>query len=84
MHILALLMRLRSTHADMLEPDRPAVLTIQPRLSIRKPARRTATALGRIGAIEEGDMLVADITEPSHQSLAKCKIQVKREYTTHQ
>ena len=49
----------------MLEPDRPAVFPVQPRLSIREPSRRAPTAFRRIGTIEEGNMLVPNITEPN-------------------
>lgn len=38
---------------------------MEPRVTVCEAASDAATALWRIGAIEEGDVLVADITEPA-------------------
>jgi hypothetical protein len=50
--------------AHVLEPVRAAILTVQPSLSVSEAALSAALALGRVRAIEEGDMLVANILEP--------------------
>lgn len=52
------------TKTDMLEPDWPAVVAMKPCLSVRQTARHAALALGRVGTVEEGDVLVSDIPEP--------------------
>lgn len=54
----------RSIHADVLEPVRPTVFPVQPRLARSKLTGNTALALGRVGTVEEWNMLVADVTEP--------------------
>lgn len=50
--------------ANKLEPVRPAVLLVEEGLAISKPASDAALALGRVRAVEEGDMLISNITEP--------------------
>lgn len=52
-------------HPDVLEPIGPAVFLMEPRITVREAASDAATTLWRIGAIEEGDVLVADVTEPA-------------------
>ena len=52
--------------AHVLEPVRAAVLAVQPSLSIGEATLGTAPTFGRVGAIEERDMLVADILEPGN------------------
>lgn len=54
----------RSAHADILEPIRAAVILVQPLLAIRQSTRSAARALGRVWALEEGSVLVANISEP--------------------
>jgi len=56
-----------SAQTDISEPIRPAVLLEQEALAIVHLARLAAFALGRVGAVEEGDVLVADIPEPIPQ-----------------
>lgn len=56
--------RRRLAQPYVLEPVRPAVFFHQERLAICKPPRCAAAALGRVGAVEIWDVLVADITEP--------------------
>jgi hypothetical protein len=51
-------------HADILEPVRTAVLLVQPGLAVGETARHASLALVRVGAVEEGDVLVSDIAEP--------------------
>ncbi len=53
-----------SAHADVLEPVRPAVLFVQPRLAVGETACDATFALWRVRAVEVGNVLVADITEP--------------------
>jgi hypothetical protein len=53
-----------SAHANVLEPVWPAVLFVQPCLAIGETAGNATLALGRVGAVEVGNMLVADIAEP--------------------
>ena len=55
---------------SVLEPVGAAILLLEERLSVVKLALGAATALGGVGAIEEGNMLVADISEPVHKGLA--------------
>jgi hypothetical protein len=52
--------------AHILEPIRAAVLAVQPSLSVGEAALGAAFALGRVGAVEERNMLVADILEPGN------------------
>ena len=51
-------------HTNILEPIRSAILLMQPALSVCQASLNTATALGRVRAVEEGDMLVSNIAEP--------------------
>lgn len=53
-----------SAHADILEPVGPAVLLVEEGFAVGEPARDAALALSRVGAVEEGDVLVADVAEP--------------------
>ena len=53
-----------SLQADVLEPVRPAILLQEEVRSLVHLADLTALAFRRIGAVEEGDMLIADIAEP--------------------
>jgi len=53
-----------SAHADVLEPVGPAVLLVEEGFAVRKSARDAALALSRVGAVEEGDVLVSDVAEP--------------------
>ena len=50
--------------AGNLEPVGPAVFSVEPGLAVSEAARHTALALGRVGAVEEWNVLVANITEP--------------------
>lgn len=51
-------------HTNILEPQRPTVFAIQPLLAVGEAAGDAALTFGVIGAIEEGDVLVAYISEP--------------------
>jgi len=51
-------------HAGKLEPVGPAVLLVQEGLAVGEAAGDAALALGRVGAVEEGDVLVANVAEP--------------------
>jgi hypothetical protein len=55
----------RSAEAGVLEPYRTAVFAVQPCLAIREAASNAALALGGVGAVEEGDVLISDIAEPT-------------------
>jgi hypothetical protein len=51
--------------AHIFEPVRSAVLSIQPSFAVSKTALSAAPTLGRIRAVEERNVLVADILEPT-------------------
>ena len=53
--------------AHVLEPVGAAVLSLQPRFAVVELAFGAAAALVRVGAVEEWDVLVPDITEPGHR-----------------
>ena len=53
-----------SALADILEPVGSAVLLVEPGLTVGEAALDAALALVGVGAVEEGDVLVADIAEP--------------------
>ena len=55
----------RSAHAGVLEPVGPAVFLVEEGLAVGEAAGHAALALGRIGAVEEGDVLVANVAEPA-------------------
>ena len=59
-------------HADVLEPDRPAVVAMQPGLAVRQATLDASGALGRVGAVEEGDVLVANVAEPGSHCQMGC------------
>jgi hypothetical protein len=50
--------------AHVLEPVRAAILAVQPSLSVSEAALGAALAFRRVGAIEERNVLVANILEP--------------------
>lgn len=54
-----------SALAYILEPVRPAVLLVEPGRAVSEATRHAALALGRVGAVEERDMLVSDVAEPN-------------------
>lgn len=54
-----------------LEPVGSAVFAVEPLLAVREAARHAAFAFGRVGTIEEGDVLVADVAEPGKVLSAK-------------
>jgi hypothetical protein len=51
--------------ANIFEPVRSAVFSVQPCLAIGEAALDTATALWRVRAVEEGNVLVSDVLEPA-------------------
>lgn len=53
-----------SVHVSILEPVRPTIFLMQPGLSISEAALDTALTFWRVRAVEEGNVLVADIAEP--------------------
>ena len=53
-----------SVHTNVLEPQRPTVLPVQPLLAVGEAACGAPLALGVVGAVEKGDMLVANVAEP--------------------
>jgi hypothetical protein len=56
-------------HADVFEPQRSAVLAVEPLLAVGEAAGDAALAFGAVGAVEEGYVLVAYISEPAELSL---------------
>lgn len=56
--------RHRPLVAHVLEPVGSAIFSVQPCLAIGEAALRAPSALWRVGAVEEWDVLVADIFEP--------------------
>lgn len=53
-----------SAHSHIFKPVWSTILLVQPSLAICEPARNTTLALRRIGAIEERNMLIPNISEP--------------------
>lgn len=58
-----------SVHANILKPQRAAILAIQPLLAIRKAARNATRALRAVRTIEEGYVLVSNVAEPMDLAL---------------
>lgn len=58
-----------SIHTYILEPQRPTVFSFQPTLTISEATSDTAGALGVVGAVEEGYVLVTDVLEPVYLAL---------------
>jgi hypothetical protein len=57
--------RAGSVHAaGVLEPHVAAVLGVEPVLAVGEAAGLAAGALSVVGAVKEGDVLVADVAEP--------------------
>lgn len=54
--------------ANVLEPVGSAILFLQPWLAGVELAGRAASALGRVGAVEVGDVVVANVAEPGELS----------------
>lgn len=52
-------------HPSNLKPIRPAVLPEEEALPVCEAAGLAPAALGRVGAVKEGDMLVAYVAEPA-------------------
>jgi hypothetical protein len=53
-----------SIHANVLEPQGPTVFAVQKLLSVGEPSSNAARALRAGGTIEEGYVLVANVSEP--------------------
>jgi hypothetical protein len=53
-----------SIHANILEPQGPTILAVQKLLSVGEPSSNAARALRAGGTIEEGYMLVTNVSEP--------------------
>lgn len=64
-----------SVRMHELEPVRPAILPVQPGLSIGEAACYATPALWRVGAVEEGNVLVSDVSEPASGTIAISKRQ---------
>lgn len=58
---------LPSAHTGIFEPVRPAVFSVEEWFTICQSAGDTALAFGRIGAVEEGNVLITNISEPKEQ-----------------
>lgn len=58
---------LSSAHTGIFEPVRPAVFSMEEWFTICQAAGDTALALGRIGAVEERNVLVTNISKPEEQ-----------------
>jgi hypothetical protein len=54
----------RLAHTYELEPIRSAIFPVQPLFAVCQSSSYTASALWRVGTVEEGDVLVTDIPEP--------------------
>lgn len=61
-------------HADVLEPVGSAVFPVEPGLAIGETAGNAALALGRVGAVEEGNMLIANIAEPGEKRMVSTSL----------
>lgn len=59
-----------SVHTGIFKPDVAAVLRVEPVLTVGEAARLAAGTLSVVRAIEEGDVLVSNVTKPGI-SLAK-------------
>ena len=57
--------------ANELEPVGPAVLLVEPGLAVGEAASHAALALGRVGAVEERNVLVANVAEPREGNVSK-------------
>ncbi len=53
------------THAHVFEPVRPAVFLVKEVLPIGEGTRHASFAFIRLGAVEVGNMLVANVAEPA-------------------
>lgn len=53
-----------SSHTDELEPIGTTIFLEEESLAVGEAARSAAGALGRVGAVEIGYVLVADVAEP--------------------
>jgi hypothetical protein len=74
-------------HANVLEPDRPAVVPVEPLLPVGEAARLAAAALGRVGAVEKGYVLVSNVAEPAMMlarvSRTICTVELASEFCLH-
>lgn len=53
-----------SAHADIFKPVWPAVFSMKEWFTICQSAGDAALALGRVGAVEEWNVLITNISEP--------------------
>ena len=53
-----------SIHANILEPQRPTVLAVQELLAVRESSSDAARALRAGRTVEEGNVLVTNVSEP--------------------
>ncbi len=54
----------RSSFSDIFKPIGPAILFVEEILAVGEEALLASRAFGRVGAVEVGDVLVADVAEP--------------------
>lgn len=75
---------LPSAHTGIFKPVRPAVFSMKEWFTICQAAGDTTLALGRIGAVEERNVLITNISEPEEQFSIDELNQEKRKKTTNQ
>lgn len=51
-------------HSDIFKPVGSAIFVMEECFTVSQPTRDTPTTLGRIGTIEERNVLITDIAEP--------------------
>lgn len=71
-------------HASELEPVRTAVFSVKEGFTVSETAGDAASALGRVGAVEERDVLVADITEPRGMGVSAALVKHRKVVVTNQ
>jgi hypothetical protein len=54
----------QSTHTDVLEPVWTTILSVQPLLPVSEASCYATAAFRRVGAVEEGNVLISDVPEP--------------------
>jgi hypothetical protein len=58
-----------SVHANIFEPQRSTVFPVQPLLTVCEPTSNTARTLWTVRAVEEGYVLISDVSEPMYLAL---------------
>ena len=62
--------RVNSIHPNVLEPIRPTILFQQEIIAFFEISRFTTFAFGGVGAVEVGDMVIANVAEPAEVSIS--------------